>query len=160
MDAHIRVSAIGTRRFLRALPMVASVGPRSHGTIHTSPSDRTMASRGSARPVAPWTRPAWAGDNAGAFAGTPPGSPPPAAHAAGPPVWAARTRRSAAGSRGRMCVPRDGLWRGRAHPSPDGLCTRWTTPKVSLRHRHLQFPWTSLAWSHCISYTRAGVSGA
>jgi hypothetical protein len=37
---------------------------------------------------------------------------------------------------------------GRAHPWPGRIRTCWTTNKVSWRHRILQFPLTSLAWSH------------
>ena len=33
-----------------------------------------------------------------------------------------------------------------AHPSPDGLYTRWTTHKISCWHRHLQSHLTNLAW--------------
>jgi hypothetical protein len=47
--------------------------------------------------------------------------------------------------------------RGRAHPWPDGFRTRWTTDEVSRSHRILQSPSTSIAWSHCISYTRMPV---
>jgi hypothetical protein len=38
--------------------------------------------------------------------------------------------------------------RGRAHPWPDGFCTRWTTNNVSWSHPLLHSPLTSRAWSH------------
>ena len=38
--------------------------------------------------------------------------------------------------------------RGRAHPSPGGFRTPWTTHKVSWSYYRLQFPLTHRAWSH------------
>ena len=45
---------------------------------------------------------------------------------------------------------------GRAHPSPCGDRTRWTTFEASWSHFIFQSSSTSIAWSHCMAFRQRG----